>query len=342
VSVGLDGYRRLSPDENERQTVSPRCVTASQILFALFAMIRLFQIVWMPVSLPPTPDSMQEAICRSMLHNSAVFLRKAAEEIGHCNTKNQSFDVDRATLVTVLIQTAVELASTAVVIRHDGLASVMRGDAPQNDREAETRWRAGKIKTQSFEEIKERSAELFGDEDFWGLIDDFQTKRNKLVHFNLPLEDDLFDLQYDTTHVLIEIISILSEIDDRIDLPRGCVFFLGQELFDNLMAFKPYRSRIEQLADQKIFRCIVCDVRAYSPDLEKCLACGYDGEINLIVCPHCRERALFYDHLNLPYNSSLCGACGGKARVAHCSACKLDYALDLTAPLCCPWADDHE
>jgi hypothetical protein len=277
-----------------------------------------------------------------MLHNSAVFLRKAAEEIGQCNTKDQLFDV-RATLVTVLIQTAVELASTAVVIRHDGLAGVMRRDAPQNER-----WRTGKIKTQGFEETKKRSAQLFGDEDFWGLIDDFQTLRNRLVHFHQPLENDLFDLQYDTTHVLIEMISILSENDDRIDLPRGCVSFLGQELFDNLMAFKPYRSRIEQLSfeeDHGVLRCIVCDVKSYSPDLEKCLACGYDGEINLIVCPHCRERALFYDHLNLPYNSNLfglCGACGRKARVAHCSACELDYALDLTAPPCCPWADDHE
>jgi hypothetical protein len=283
-----------------------------------------------------------------MLHNSGVFLRKAAEEISHSDTENRPFDVDRATLVTVLIQTAVELAATALVIRHDGLRGVMRKDVPQNDREAETRWRAGEIKTQTFEETKSRAAQLFGDESFWGLIENFQTLRNKLVHFHQPLEEDVFDLQYETTHVLIQMIATLSELDDNTDLPDGSKSFLGQTLFDRLLSFEPYRYRIEQLAreeDRNPLRCIICSIEAYLPEAEKCLACGYAGELRLLRCPHCQKRALFYDHLNLPDNSSLpglCGACGSKARVAHCSICDIDYALDPAALLRCPWSGDHE
>lgn len=295
------------------------------------------------------PGSIQDTISGSMLHNSGVFLRRAAEEIVSRNRKkNRTFDIDRAMLVTVLIQTAVELASTALVIRHDGLAAVMRRDIPQDDKEVEDRWRAGEIRTRTFEEIKGRAMEIFGDESFWLLVDDFQMLRNKLVHFHRPLEDDVFDLQYDTTHILIQMISTLTENGDEYDLPNGSISFLGQKLFDKLMAFEPYRYRIEQLArraDSNTLRCVMCNIEAYSPTAEKCLACGFEGSLQLLRCPRCKKRALYYDHLNLPINPSLtglCGACGYKAHTAHCPICSVDYAFDPTASVCCPWIDQHE
>lgn len=299
----------------------------------------------------PTPRNapVHARISASMLHNSGVFLRKAAEEIaGHRDMGDPPFDADRATIVTVLIQTAVELASTATIIRHGGLAGVMRKGVPQTESEAEQRWLAGDIKTKTFEDLKADAAKLFGDIDFWSLVDDFQVRRNKLVHFHQPLDQaELFDLKYEATHVLIQMIMTLSQLEED-ELPEGSASFLGQELFDRLIAFEPYRYRIEKVAhdiDRKVIKCIICDLRAYSVELEKCLGCGYAGDLRFLTCPDCRQEAVFYDHGNLPINSSLpalCGGCGWRGRAAHCAECRLDFIAPEGSTPRCPWSEDHE
>src|SRR4051812_43360172 len=106
-----------------------------------------------PMSAAPTATEL--AISQSMLRNSGVFLRKAAEEIaGHDDARDRPFDEDRATLVMVLIQTAVELASAALLIEHKGLAAVMTRNVPGTEAEMRRRWEEGSIKTISFEQFK--------------------------------------------------------------------------------------------------------------------------------------------------------------------------------------------
>lgn len=127
-----------------------------------------------------------------MLHNSGMFLRRAAEEIvEHDDVSDEPFDIDRATLVIVLIQTAVELATTAIVIKHDGLAGAMVKNLPQSEAEAETRWQTGDLRTRQFEDVKSRAKDLFGNEAFWLLVGEFQIMRNKLVHFHRPLDSGI-------------------------------------------------------------------------------------------------------------------------------------------------------
>lgn len=291
----------------------------------------------------------EQAIASSMLHNSGMFLRKAAEEIaGHDDGRDVSFEVDRATLVTVLIQTAVELAASAMVIRHDGLAGVMARNIPVTEAEIETRWRDGDIKTVPFEQIKARAQAFFGDADFWALVDIFQATRNSLVHFHRPIErDDLYDLKYEATHFLIQLIVALAGADDE-DLPEGSASFLGKSLFERLIGFEPYRYRIAQVAraiDPGVFDCMVCNIAAYSRDAEKCLGCGFDGELQFLICPSCKACALYYDYLNLPINAMLmarCGKCGKEAMAAHCAICELDYAVAPGEHPKCPWADAHD
>ncbi|MDB5583420.1 MAG: hypothetical protein JWR80_8596 [Bradyrhizobium sp.] len=295
------------------------------------------------------PTAAEQAIASSMLHNSEMFLRKAAEEIaGHDDGKDAPFDVDRATLVTVLIQTAVELAASALVIRHDGLAGVMARNVPATEAEVEERWRAGEIKTVPFEQTKARAQAFLGDEDFWSLVDMFQATRNKLVHFHRPIErDDLYDLKYEATHILIQLIVALAGADE-FDLPEGSASFLGKPLFERLIGFEPYRYRVAQVArqiDPGVFDCIICNISAYSQDAEKCLGCGFDGELQFLHCPACNARALYYDHMNLPLNPMMlarCGRCRAEAMAAHCAICQLDYVVPPGEPPSCPWADTHD
>ncbi|MFD3191002.1 hypothetical protein ACFMPD_12095 [Sedimentitalea sp. HM32M-2] len=99
-----------------------------------------------------------DEISAAMLHNSGLFLKKAAEEIaGHKDAYDKAFDIDRATLITVFMQVAVELASTALVLKHEGFAGVTRPkDCPPSDADAKALWESGRIRTLNFEDIKPR------------------------------------------------------------------------------------------------------------------------------------------------------------------------------------------
>jgi hypothetical protein len=301
-----------------------------------------------PLNIARSPLSQTEAlISAAMLENSKMFLRKAAVEIAAQNSE-EALDLDGATLAAVLIQTAVELAASALVIRHDGLAGLMKKDVPLSEAETETRWRAGTIRTLPFDEIKKRAKSLFGNDDLWSMIDTFQALRNKLVHFHQPLFDgDLVDLTYDATHILIQMIVTISDIDHD-ELAEGSKTFLGEELFEKLLSSDAYAYRVQRIAgeiDHHSLCCIMCNLRAYSRDLEKCIACGYDGELKFIDCPSCDEIALLYDHLNLPLNETmeaLCGACGKRAVAARCTICENDYGVAVGAEVECPWIGHHE
>ncbi|RSE73934.1 hypothetical protein EGU64_32800 [Achromobacter denitrificans] len=286
---------------------------------------------------------MVDRISAAMFHNSGLFLKKAAEEIvSHTDTGSAPFDVDRATLVIVLIQTAVELASTAMVLKHEGFAEVVRlKDLPLSDAEAEARWVAGTIRTLTFEELKPKALKYLGDESFWAIVEYLQNRRNKLIHFHAPLlEGDCFDLQYEATHVLIQVIAALTKSDED-EFAFDCMHFLGGELFHRLISFEPYRERIANRAreiDPEPLLCGACGTRAFLRDEETCLSCGYSGHVKLLRCLDCRNLAVFYDHLNLPYNDWLkarCGRCKWEGEAVHCHKCEYDYLTEgHSIPIC--------
>lgn len=294
-------------------------------------------------------ESLADRISGAMFHNSGLFLKKAAQEIaGHTDTDDDPFDVDRATLVTVLTQTAVELVCTAMVLKHEGFAGVVRPkDLPVNDADAETGWESGTIRTLTFEDLKPKAAKYLGDDGFWSIVDFLQKSRNKLVHFHAPLvEGDRFDLKYDATHVLIEVIAALTKHADH-EFAFGCSSFLGMELFHRLISYGPYRDSIAARAreiDPRPLKCGACGTSAFLRDEETCLSCGYSGDVNLLRCVRCRELAVFYDHLNLPENASLearCGRCDWEGLAAHCKECDGDYLVDRHSLPICPQCDDH-
>ena len=286
----------------------------------------------------------------AMVHNVSLFLRKAAVEIvGHDDTSDAAFDGDRATVVTVLTQTAVELASTAVVLRNEGLAGVMLGKhLPATEAEAEKRWRDDMIRTISFEDLKPKAARYIGDEGFWAVVDFLQHKRNKLVHFHTSLEEeDRFDLKYDAIDVLIQVIAALRDTDE-FDLAYGSMDVFGEELFQKLLSFEPYRERIAARArqiDTLPLTCPICAIAGYLPSAEACIGCGWAGELNLLPCPKCRQTAVIYDHLNLPINvwlKAVCGNCDWEGQAHRCDECDLDFVTGEHENPACPWSADHE
>lgn len=294
--------------------------------------------------------SLAEQISTAMLHNSGLFLRRAAIEIvGHGDDQDAAFDVDRATVVTVFTQVAVELAVTAMVLRNEGLPGVIvPRNLPATDADAEVAWHAGTLRTMSFENIKSKATKYLGDDMFWSIVDFLQLNRNKLVHFHTPLhEGDRFDLKYEAIDVLIQVIAALRGTDEY-DFAHGSEAFLGKKLFKRILSFEPYRTRIEARArevDIVPLKCPICSIRSYSREGEVCIGCGWSGELNLLKCMKCNERTVIFDNLNLPFNPSLkaaCGNCDWEGLAYHCLDCSIDYLTDGHSVPECPWSEDHE
>lgn len=288
-----------------------------------------------------------DEISAAMLHNSGLFLKKAAEEIaGHKDAYDKAFDIDRATLITVFMQVAVELASTALVLKHEGFAGVTRPkDCPSSDADAKALWESGRIRTLNFEDIKPKASRYLGDATFWSIVDMLQRSRNKLVHFHSPLiEGDRFDLKYDGTHVLLQVIAALRKTEEH-EFAFGAMELLGLELFHRLVRFEPYQERSAARAremDPKPHRCGRCGAEAYLRDGDTCIACGYSSDENFLRCPSCHNRAVFYDHLNLEFNDWLparCGQCQWTGNAAQCSRCSNDYLIDENKPSKCPYCE---
>ena len=165
------------------------------------------------------------------------------------------------------------------------------------------------------------------------IVAELQRSRNKLVHFHTPLrKGDRFDLKYDVTHVLIQVIATITKTEDA-NFVHGCQSFLGQVLFNRLIGYEPYQERIQARArdlDPRPLTCAVCGVASFLRDEETCLCCGYSGEVQLLRCPQCSERAVFYDHLNLSLNDSLaakCGRCDWTGRARHCATHVSDHLI---------------
>jgi ribosomal protein L37E len=283
-----------------------------------------------------------------MFHNAGLFLKKAAEEIAaHGDGSDAAFDVDRATLVTVLMQIAVELSATATVLKNEGFAGVMRpSDLPATDADAKALWEAGRIRTVNFEQIKPNAAKYLGDEAFWLNVDFLQRTRNKLVHFHAPIfEGDRFDLKYDAVQVLLQIIAALRKTEEH-EFAFGAMNLLGLELFSRLVRTEHYREQAAARAQNIDFsphRCGACGATAYLRDEDTCIACGYSSEEIFLRCPDCRASAVFYDHLNLdanPWLSARCGQCDWEGCAARCATCEIDYTLESHAFPICPYCQD--
>lgn len=278
--------------------------------------------------------------------NCAVFLRKAAEEIaGHDDDGDPPFDEARAAIVTLMIQTAIELATVARIIRNDGIRAVLRGAVPATESDLEQRWRDGGLSTLTFSQMKPRVAQIVPDEDFWSVVDDLQIARNKLVHFHRPWDSaSLYDLKYESAFLLLHTVSRLLREPDDYDTPEHMAAIVGSDVLRRLLAFSPYRARIVRLAraySDEVLSCIMCDAPTYALDELKCMACGWDDPVQLVDCPLCETaNTVFYDHLNLPENLAIrgrCGACDQKMLVRTCRSCRGDYAILpwlMQCPLC--------
>lgn len=281
------------------------------------------------------------------LHNNAVlFLKDGIERLVNKDNGDSDFiEHDLLTLTCASFQISLELAIKSLIIEREGIRMIIsKNQQCLADEEIEKLFKENKLKTLDFDIQKNfiKSRNFIEDlsRDDFQTIDEFQTYRNRIVHFSYKFYDgDLFDLKYDLIYYLIRIIfKVLQSKKHQDEKPSEFLeYTLGDKLHKKLIQYTPYVYAMKRLAaenSRKVFDCIVCNNRTYSQDEDYCYCCNFIGEpYNMIDCDYCEEkRCVIYDNLNIALNRNeargLCLNCGEDAIIYQCPECELAYNME--------------
>jgi hypothetical protein len=283
-------------------------------------------------------SKIERDIQSSVRENCILFLRRSASEILlHDDTRDAPFTRETATMVTVLTQMALELAVIGYLIKHEGLRSVLQNGDKLSDDDIKSQWRDNTLRTNIFENNKKliRGKHSYAFDCFEGVVDEFQTYRNKIMHIFYKFSDrDMYKVKYDSLYIVMNIIIHLLEESDYA-WPETASAILSSEIVDSLSQNIPYKNYVKNIAKEYsslVLKCVMCNNEAYSNTEGRCFFCGYEHPTrDLVKCKKCGCNAVIYDVLNIDINESLpslCLKCGNKSRVFKCPECKCVYTYD--------------
>jgi len=206
----------------------------------------------------------------------------------------------------------------------------------------------GQFKSIAFWESREKASSnlLLNAQDI-KLLDDFQSRRNQLMHLGLDM---------DPVTVLNESIWLLVRVITQLDwkdslrpqdqyLSNSLKHFIGLNLYQKLVEKTCYvEEAINRAYDDfdsfgPVRCCLDCgsDAMVEGPHGNlRCLVCHFEAgpfTMGFLDCPSCdRKDGVIYDVLNVGNNPSIpgkCGCCRTILDVSHCTTCEGDY-LTLT------------
>ncbi|MDO8336375.1 MAG: hypothetical protein Q7T74_06375 [Candidatus Saccharibacteria bacterium] len=195
-------------------------------------------------------------------------------------------------------------------------------------------WKSRKLATETFH---------LNDDDLQ-LLDNFQTRRNQLMHLGLanPPSEIL-------NEVIWFLVKIIQQLDWKEFLPahqqylsNSLKLVIGEELFKKLIKSTCYVDesvdRAHELYPGDVTYCLECGhhtLALTNTDEYLCFVCGFQtdtGTMGMIDCPSCRvSRTIAYDKANIVCNEKLdgkCCRCRIVISVARCKTCESDYVSE--------------
>lgn len=143
-------------------------------------------------------NTFENSLYKTVVHNSLLFLEDGVKRMVENNEHSLE---DTLVLSCSNIQIALELAMRAYILRVKGLDSILdrKQQGKYTDEEKEKLYLDNKLKVIEFDglknQLKGKEFNVFKKEDF-AIIDEFQTLRNKMVHFCCSLEKrELYELR---------------------------------------------------------------------------------------------------------------------------------------------------
>lgn len=289
----------------------------------------------------------EQKIYTDLQHNSFVFFKDFIDRLtSNDNPEEDIISKELVILSVSSLQISLELAIKAVVLKKSGLINLINSnDSTKTYEELFLAFQNNSLKTKQFEQIKIYSKNnnlisTLSDDDY-ETITEFQRYRNGIVHFSFKFQEgDYFDLKYDITYFVVNIlIKVLCAGDDDIKPSEFLEYQLGNSYHNKLINYRPYIEAMERIArerSEKVYTCINCNNRTYSQEEEYCYCCNFYGELHSFRnCEFCNEKAsMIYDGLNLENNNftsrAQCLNCQQDTIVFVCPDCEISYNLETT------------
>lgn len=208
-----------------------------------------------------------------------------------------------------------------------------------------------KLKTREYNELKQI---ILDDLDFTesdkNLISDFQKLRNQIAHMGTDsIESDFINKVNFLIARVFNALGFKEKISDNYDMENTLEKVLGKDLFckyinktDIIKETEKYVA--DNTEEENIFYCLECGNKTtvYDPscgDL-KCYLCGYKVNTyyaDVMQCPNCFRKSLYYDVLNTTADNNTegnCPCCGSHFTIARCDFCEQFYIPDVTKCYC--------
>ena len=283
-------------------------------------------------------NDFERKLYHTVVHNSLLFLEDGLKRL---ITDGNNDLGDTIVLSCTSIQISLELAMRAYILRNKGLEFIIVKKQKDNntDEEIEKLYAENRLKVIEFEalknQLKEKDASVFTKEDYQ-IIDDFQTYRNKLMHFCCPLDNnELSKLKENLMYYVVRVVLCL--LYDNYEEKKPAEYFeelLGWDFYRTLINDKGYIRAIQQLAKEQakdVGLCPICGRIAYSIEDEFCYFCNVqplEDEWGRTECMACgRKNSVIYDKMNIHLKgnhhsmSGLCQHCDAHPQIFECPIC---------------------
>lgn len=209
----------------------------------------------------------------------------------------------------------------------------------------------GTIKTIQHWKSRELAFEnLYLNNDDLKLLDDFQDRRNQLMHLGLtnPSHEIL-------NEAIWFFVRVIQQLDWKASLPTPDQYLsnslrhiIGDKLFKKLVTNTCYVGesidRAYELYPGSVMYCPECGNETLvitDTDDYLCFVCGFQVDTNamgLIDCPECKAtRSLFFDRLNIESNKNIdgkCSRCTAFVSISRCKECGSDYVTEQGCGIC--------
>ncbi len=286
-------------------------------------------------------------LLQERLQSTSKGLLVHALEHALCDTPDEN-DV----LQTIVnLQIAVELFSKLYVLRRDGWRSII--DPKMHSRTESDLIAAietGHIKTVPFWQSRDRASEtLYLDADDTKLLDDFQNRRNQLMHLGIVSPSKTI-----LNEAIWFLVRIVHQLEWKDSLPMQHQYFsnslecfIGSTLFKKLITRSSYIAetidRANAMYPDTVRYCLECGIEAMIEDDSDefvCFVCGYQAPthaIGFVDCFGCGAKSnLAYDKLNIALadQTGKCCCCRKLFVVSRCKECGNDFAAENGCPFC--------
>ncbi|MHA4265461.1 hypothetical protein ACX16L_11470 [Bacillus cereus] len=291
---------------------------------------------------------LHKRIEKLLRENSIVFLKRGIYELRNETDNNNRLSKEGAKFSYIFLQTSLELACKAYLVKNNRLQSILKKRKSDedilSDVEIEERMNHNELNFIKFENIKPLIKGIM-DEDRIGLIEQFQSMRNKIIHFDVDFsEGDLLDINYDCIYFIVHVLlPILNEDTDEFFISTPSDKYkdiLSEPEFFDLINLPLYIERMYLEAKKEstnVYRCPICWRKSFGVQEGRCYCCGFwnEGALGYTDCFHCSaKQSVAYDLLNLEINNNYilkttCLNCEENCSVYVCENCEQAYAFEM-------------